>query len=84
MSEAQASTPSIRNPDHEDYIERLDRIFYIRWTAGPNYERAFLCIEDGEPDMHDLATMSYAQARIFAAAYRAAKGSSLLSTTPVQ
>ena len=62
-----------RNPAHEDRIERLDGLIYIRWTSGPNYERAFLCFEDGEPDMHDLATMTYKQATKFAAVYRAAK-----------
>jgi hypothetical protein len=64
-----------------DGIQRLcrswsgcfDRIFYLRWTSGPNYERVFLCIDDGEPDMHDLATMSFGQARIFAKAYSIAK-----------
>lgn len=73
MSGAMAGPPMSRNPAHEDRIERLDRLFYIRWTSGPNYERAFICIEDGEPDMHDIATVSFGQAQTFAAAYRAAK-----------
>lgn len=62
-----------RGSNHEDRIEKLDSLFYIRWTCGPDYERAFICIEDGEPDMHDLATVSFKQARMFAAAYRAGK-----------
>jgi hypothetical protein len=67
-----------RDPRYEDRIERLDRLFYIRWTSGPNYERAFICIEDGEPDMNDIAEVSFKRAEMFAAAYRVGKKLPLL------
>lgn len=65
--------PLVLNPAYEDRIERLDGVFYIRWTSGPNYEWAFICIDDGEPDMNDIARVSFGRAEAFAAAYRAAK-----------
>lgn len=69
----QQGPPVARDPQHEDRIERLDRLFYIRWTSGPNYERAFICIEDGEPDMNDIAEVGFKKAKLFAAAYRVGK-----------
>jgi len=59
-------------PKHEDWIEHLCPTIYVRFTRGPNYERAFLCVDDGEPDMRDVATMSFGQARLLMAAYTAA------------
>lgn len=70
----QQGPPTIPNPAHEDRIERLDKLFYIRWTSGPNYEWAFICVEDGEPDMNDICRVSFNRASLFAEAYRAAKG----------
>lgn len=61
------------NPEHEDRIEKLDEVFYIRWTSGPDYEDAFICVEDGEPDMLAVAKVPFGKARLFAAAYLAAK-----------
>ena len=58
---------------HEDRIQKLDRVFYVRWTSGPDYERAFLCVEDGEPDMRDFATVSFGQAALFVAAFEASQ-----------
>ena len=58
--------------DHVDNIERLDDVFYIRWTAGPDYERAFICIDDDEPDMNDIAAVSWDRAKLFAHSYRTA------------
>jgi hypothetical protein len=81
--EAADGRPSLReNVEHEDRIERLDRIFYIRWTSGPNYEDAFLCVEDGEPDMRDFARVSFGQATLFKAAYQAAALSRLEASQP--
>lgn len=58
--EQQSAASTERNPSaHEDRIERLNRVFYIRWTSGPDYERAFLCVEDGEPDMNSFAATSF-------------------------
>jgi hypothetical protein len=54
---------------HEDRIERLDRVFYIRWTSGPDYEDAFICVEDGEPDMNDVARVPFGRATLFKAGY---------------
>lgn len=56
---------------HRDEIERLTSPFYIRWTSGPDYETAFLCVEDGEPDMNAFAEVSFGQARLFKAALAA-------------
>ena len=75
MSGVSQGPKTPRNPAHEDRIERLDDVFYIRWTSGPNYEWAFICIEDGEPDMNDIARVSFNRAKTFATAYRAAKSS---------
>jgi hypothetical protein len=58
-------------PKHEDWIEHLCPTIYVRFTRGPDYERAFLCVNDGEPDMRDVATMSFGQARLFMAAFAA-------------
>ena len=63
-SNQQASTRP-RSSEHEDRIERLQQPFYIRWTSGPDYERAYLCLEDGEPDMLDFACVSFGMARLF-------------------
>lgn len=62
---------------HRDEIERLAFPFYIRWTSGPNYETAFLCVEDGEPDMNDFAEVLFGQAHKFKVAL-----SALTSGTP--
>ena len=56
---------------HKDIIERLNEVFYIRWTLGPDYERAFLCVEDGEPDMNSFADTSFGCANIFRAGMQA-------------
>jgi hypothetical protein len=79
---ALASKALRESVEHEDRIERLDRIFYIRWTSGPNYEDAFLCVEDGEPDMRDFARVSFGQAALFKAAYQAAALSRLEASQP--
>jgi hypothetical protein len=55
----------------EDRIEKLQPPFYIRWTRGLNYEEAFLCVEDGEPDMREFATVSYGMANLFKAGLEA-------------
>jgi hypothetical protein len=60
-------------PSHEDRIQKLDKVFYVRWTSGPDYERAFLCIEDGEADMRDFAIVSFGQAELFVAAFEASR-----------
>ena len=70
-----SSAPSEpRSSKHTDRIEKLDDIFYIRWTCGPDYERAFICVEDGEPDMNDIASVGFKRAAAFAEAYRFAMG----------
>lgn len=56
---------------HRDEIERLRHPFYIRWTSGPDYERAYLCVEDGDADMLDFATLSFREAGLFKAALSA-------------
>lgn len=56
---------------HSDIIDVLSPELYIRWTRGPNYERAFLCVEDGEPDMTAFAEVSFRQAQLFKAAFLA-------------
>jgi len=60
-----------------DRIERLSSIFYIRWTSGPNYETAFLCVEDGEPDMNAFAEVSFGEANKFKSAFVATLGAIL-------
>jgi hypothetical protein len=66
--------PVIQGPSlHEDRIEKLDSVFYIRWTSGPNYEDAYICVEDGEADMNDIARVGFKSARLFAEAYRFAQ-----------
>lgn len=67
---AQGPNPKLATSKHEDRIERLDRVFYIRWTSGPDYEDAFICVDDGEPDMNAIAKVPFAKARIFAEALR--------------
>jgi hypothetical protein len=73
-SSVQQGPKTLPNPAHEDRIERLDRLFYIRWTSGPNYEWAFICVEDDDADMNDICRVSFDRARLFAEAYRLAKG----------
>ena len=53
---------------HEDWTEVLSDVFYIRWTRGPDYERAYLCVDDGEPDTCDFAIVPFGQAELFKAA----------------
>lgn len=67
-AETQAAEPTPRDPRFEDWTERLSSMLYIRFTRGPDYEDAFLCIDDGEPDMNDVARMSFGQARKLQAA----------------
>lgn len=78
IAKQMARTPMQRPPitprsKHEDRIERLDAFVYIRWTSGPDYERAFICFDDGEPDMCDMTTTNYKGALLFAEVYRAAR-----------
>lgn len=63
-----------RDTRHEDRTERLTPFLYIRWTSGPDYERAFLCIEDGDADMRDFAVVSFGQAELFKAGVLASIG----------
>ena len=52
-------------------VEKLETVRgHIRWTCGPDYGRAFICVEDGEPDMNDIACVSFIKARGFAEWYR--------------
>lgn len=53
-----------------EQIEQIGRLLYVRFTSGPDHEVAYLCLDDGEPDMHDLASMSFKQARILIEATR--------------
>lgn len=55
-----------------DEIEHLAPPFYIRWTSGPDYEQAFLCVDDGDADMRDFAEVSFGMARLFKAGLAAA------------
>jgi hypothetical protein len=84
MSEAtdQQSTGRPANGSHEDRIERLNRVFYIRWTSGPDYERAFLCVEDGEPDMNEFAEVTFGAAHLFRAGMLALESLSPICPPP--
>lgn len=68
----QSAKPFDPMAKHEDRIEHLAPPFYIRWTRGPDYERAYLCVDDGEADMRDFAEVSFGMARLFKAALTAA------------
>ena len=54
---------------HEDWTEDLSKVFYLRFQRGPDYEHAYLCIRDGEPDMLDVARVSFKQARLIQEAF---------------
>jgi hypothetical protein len=57
MSEGTSQGPAARDPRYKSEIVRLPNTpLYVRLESGPDLEAAWLCIEDGEPDMHDLAT----------------------------
>lgn len=64
------SSAVLTTSKHMDRIEKLDAVFYIRWTSGPDYEDAFICVDDDEPDMNAIAKVPFAKARLFAEAYR--------------
>ena len=73
MPDAQQSPPAEpRKSEHEDWQEAIPGTpFYLRFQRGPNYEIAYLCVDDGEPDMHDLGTFySHQTARDFVATMR--------------
>jgi Lar family restriction alleviation protein len=67
---ASGDAPQARDSAHEDWTEQATPLLYIRFTRGPDYENAYLCLDDGEPDMHDLASMSFTQARMLLEALR--------------
>lgn len=76
MSEGISQGPPIeRDLRYQSEIVRFPgSVLYVRFESGPDLEDAWLCIEDGEPDMHDIATFSSHQcAQLFIAAMRASK-----------
>lgn len=74
MTNVGQAPAAAKNPLHEDRTERLTPFLYIRWTSGPDYERAYLCIQDGEPDMCCFAEVSHGQAELFKAGVLASIG----------
>jgi len=74
MTENNAETQAQSNqtrPTYQDWHEPLTKTLYLRFQCGPNLEVAYLCLRDGEPDMHDLARLSFQQARVLQAAIAA-------------
>lgn len=68
MTDVQQSPPQPpRKSEHKDWTESIRGTpFYVRFQCGPDYENAYLCVDDGEPDMHDLAAFySHQTARDF-------------------
>ncbi len=58
MTDTQQSPPaSAKSSLHRDWQEKIDGTpFYVLFQSGPDYENAYLCVDDGEPDMLDLGT----------------------------
>jgi hypothetical protein len=70
MSEGISQGPPIK-PDprwEHEHVTIPGTLFYVRMISGPDTEDAWLCVDDGEPDMNDLAKFwSHSTARTFIA-----------------
>lgn len=61
----------------QEEILRINDLFYVRLVSGPDTEDAYLCVEDGEPDMNDLGKLwSHSLARTFVELMRSALSAS--------
>ena len=45
----------LKDNGYRQRIIKLNALLYIREDTGPNLEEATLCLEDDEPDTHELA-----------------------------
>lgn len=56
------------DPSYKVFTEKVALPFCIKWVSGPNYARAFLCMQDAGPDVTPFAEVSFEQAHMFKSA----------------